>query len=250
MGNKKPKYCKPKAPVRQYLGRFESWLLIMRSGSVMRCYDTLLERMLKLYPNYTGWEQFTMYDLMDYEKLRAQEVAPLSVTKEMHMLYYFWRWLKEDAGATPHNPARAYRNWQATPRPKTSLTLEDTSRLIDACERLEDKLCILDVMQGGAVPKADTSQRRRINEAASSIGLTKFNMVDMKYRFTNRIHEGVIQGYCDKVRKALAPEVKPKGNPLGAIELSTPDIRTTILDGNDYLTVISGINEQQPSTEG
>ena len=245
MPNKKPKYSKPRYEVREYLGKFEHWLLVMRGRNTFLAYDRILERLLAMYPKYVGWEQFTSIDIADYEAHRIKHnISSYSIMMELRMFFYFWRWLIEDCGATCHNPARAYRNWRYDPklRTKRDLCLADIDRLLEQLVSTKDKRQVLETMAGGKV--ASGKARRSILDAAQRAEIPGFSMRQLKSTFVSRLAKDVVQRYCKQILDTLPVEPQLDCNSLGTIELPTSDEGTPVGNSNDDLTPVSGVNQE------
>jgi hypothetical protein len=245
MSNKKPKYSKPRYEVREYLGKFEHWLLVMRGRNTFLAYDRLLERLLSMYPKYVGWEQFTSIDIADYEAARIRQgVSSYSLMMELRMFFYFWKWLIEDCGATCWNPARAYRNWRYDPklRTKRDLCLADIDRLLEHLVSVKDKRTVLEIMAGGKVPSGKA--RKSIIDAAIKAEIPGFSMRQLKSTFVSRLAKDVVQRYCEQVLNALPVETESDSNSFAAIKLPTLDEGTSVTDGYDYTTTVSGVNQE------
>lgn len=236
---------KPRYPVREYLGKFEKWLLVMRGRNTFLAYDRILERLLAMYPKYVGWEQFTSIDIADYEASRIHiGISSYSLMMELRMFFYFWRWLIEDCGATCHNPARAYKNWRYDPklRTKKDLCLADIDRLLEHLVSVKDKRFVLEVMAGGKCPSGKA--RSSIIQAAIDAGIPGFSLRQLKSTFVSRLALDIVKAYCQKILDTLPVEPKPTSHTLAAIKLPTLDEGATVSYCDDNGAAILVVNQK------
>src|ERR1700676_5209247 len=93
------KIARPRYPIRVWLGKFESWLLVMKGRSAFRNYDRVLERLFEMFPGKTCCSQFTSIDIADYKAIRQKKgIGSLGLNYELNMLKAFWRSLQQDCG--------------------------------------------------------------------------------------------------------------------------------------------------------
>lgn len=212
MGIKKPRY-----PTREYLGKFESWLLIMKSSKTFRAYDKALERLFTMFPHRTGVEQFLSTDMADFKVIGLQNGRTLrSIEYDLRMYYIFWRWLMEDKGLPINNPARAFKQWKSEPSGKSLVGLTEVNLLLDQCSPTDKKI-VLQVMCGrGSTWKA----RKIVRDAASKAGLVDFNLGSLKIATTHKLSRDIIIAYCESLLKDIDVQIP-----------STPDFQTNQASG-------------------
>src|SRR6266550_5550156 len=188
MSNKKPRY-----PIREYLGQFEAWLLVMYRSNTFRKYDRTLERFFSTFPKYTGIEQFTSVDIADYKLIREQSgAAKSSIYLELNQLHIFWRWLIMDKGLSISNPARAFKNnYKARHTRKSNLSLTDLNSLLSECS-VPYKRIVLNVIQGVPCPR---KARKEIRDAAARAGLADFQLYELRLVVMRRLSREIVQTY-------------------------------------------------------
>ncbi len=245
MGNKK---ATPRYEIREWLGKFESYLLIMKGREVFRYYDKVLERLFAMFPNHTGLEQFTTVDIADYKLARVQQgKKELSIVYELYVFYAFWRWLMEDKGLPLYNPARAFKNNRPSKSKKINISLGELNRLLAECSPHEQRV-VLNVIQGVPCPKG--KPRQVIRDAAARAGLPAFDLYELKLNLHRRLNREIIEFYCQQLLRALPLEPKLDGNAFATIEGPSLNERPPICHGDHYPLVVNRVNEQEPSPEG
>ncbi|SRR6266403_545809 len=245
MGNKK---ATPRYPVREWLGKFESYILIMKGRKVFVFYDKVLERLFAMFPNHIGLEQFTTVDIADYKLARIQQgKKELSIVYELYVFYAFWRWLMEDKGLPLYNPARAFKNKHISKSKKINISLGELNRLLAECSPHEKRV-VLNVIQGVPCPKG--KPRQVIRDAAARAGLPAFDLYELKLNLQRRLNRDIIQAYCQQLLDALPPEPKLNGNTLTTVQAAASNERPPICHGDYHPPVVDGVNEQEPSPEG
>jgi hypothetical protein len=235
---------KPRFPVREFLGKFEAWLLVMKGGHVMRCYDGVLERLFKMFPKRTGIEQFVSMDIGDYVAVRTKQgAAQLSLNHELSMLSNFFKWCQEDQHLKVYNPAKIYiGHWKTEKVPNHKIfTLDKLNRLLDAVP-LKEKRIILSVIQGGECPRYRAGNV--IREAAKQLGFEGFSMGALKRASKNRLGREIIEYYCRQVSNTLPPEAQCYGDTLATVQRAAPNERPAICDSYNYPLICNGINQQ------
>ena len=245
MGNKK---ATARYPIREWLGRFESYLLIMKGREVFRYYDKVLERLFVMFPNHTGLEQFTTVDIADYKLARVQQgKKELSIVYELYVFYAFWRWLMEDKGLPLYNPARAFKNNKKSKSKKINISLGELNRLLAECSPHEQRV-VLNVIQGVPCPKG--KPRQVIRDAAVRAGLPAFDLYELKLNLSRRLNRDIIQFYCQQLLNALPPEAQTNSNSLTTVQAAASNERPPICHSDYHPPVVGGVNEQEPSPEG
>src|SRR6266446_7713198 len=246
MGNKKA--TPARYPVREWLGQYESYLLIMKGSKVFRYYDKVLERLFAMFPNHTGLEQFTTVDIADYKLARVQQgKKELSIVYELYVFYAFWRWLMEDKGLPLYNPARAFKNKTPSKSKKINISLGELNRLLAECSTHEKRV-VLNVIQGVPCPKG--KPRQVIRDAAARAGLPAFDLYELKLNLSRRLNRDIIQFYCQQLLNALPPEAQLEGNALTTVQATPLNERPPICPSDYYPSIVGGVNEQEMSPKG
>lgn len=196
------KVQKARYPVREFLGKFESWLITMGRSSAMYHYDRVLERLFEMFPAKVCCSQFTSIDIADYKSIRlAKGISELSLDYELGMLKGFWRWLREDQGLPLNNPVRAFiRQTKGSKRYAKGISLVEVNRVLAICS-VKEKRAILAVMQGSRVPSFRLS--KQIRERAESVGVPDFRLGRLKLLITNRLARDIVQSYCKQLSESL-----------------------------------------------
>ena len=234
---------KAKYPLRIWLGQYEKWVLVMHGGKHLRRYDRVLERFLSLFPHKKGVEQFTSLDVADYRAIRLQKgIAIATVTRELGVIYSFWKWLIEDKDLLLNNPARAFKNinYGITAVRRTQLGLADVNRLLSECTSIRDKRNVLEIMKGGSCPRGKA--RRNIVEAAMRVGLVGFAPYYLKLMTRTRLSRDIVQAYCDQILNTLPTETETSSNTLATVQTTALDEGAAICNGGNDLSSISGID--------
>lgn len=242
MGNKKARY-----PIRYWLGKFESWLIVMRGGSKLRTYDDVLERFFATFPHKKGLEEFTSIDVSDYKTIRATQISDRSLKLELWYLRVFWRWLVEDNGLCLPTIRKAFNSGDWKPS-TTALTLSQVNALLAACDSDDDRRIILKIMAGGKCPG---KRLPRITAAAQRAGLAPgFSLGKLRIFTINRLAREVVQTYCNQLLDTLAPESKTASNSLRTVESSSLEVGSSIRDCHDHPSPVDRVNQQKACSEG
>ena len=216
MKNKKPRF-----PIREYLGKFEAWILVMKGRSAFRNYDRVLERLFEMFPGKTCCSQFTSIDIADYKAIRQKKgIQEYSLWHELRMIRNFWKYLQEDCGLAVANPVRALQNRPGGHDYAKGITLDEVNKLLAECS-VKDQRAILQVIQGGKLPRK--RDRQGINEAVVRAGLKDFDLYKLKLRISNGLSRDIVVDYCSRLLK----DIDQPANPVASE--SSIDLRTASL---------------------
>jgi hypothetical protein len=199
---------KQKIPKRELLGKYESWLVVMKGGSCMRTYDRVLDKFLGMFPNVEWIEDYSSVHLTDYVTLRKQQGASDKTMQfELNIIRGFWKWMIEDKGLRLSNPARAFKlRVKGTYKYVCkNLSLDEVNRIITACENVEHKKYILDMMRGAVGTPHTGKKRQAIIDAAHRAGFPNFAPVQLKMYLRSGLAKDIIEAYCAELLKALSP---------------------------------------------
>lgn len=246
MANKKPRF-----PVREYLGSFEAWILVMKGRSAFRSYDSCLEQFFAAFPNKTGVEQFTSVDIADWKALKIKQgIAELTLHYYLGMIGNFWKWLIEDKELPINNPIRAYKRAvkgkYMLPRPRISL--EELERFLACCPSNKERELVLRVVQGANC--RGYSRLVWCKRAADKAGLKGFSLLQLKSALGNRLSREIVQAYCQKLRDAFPAESKPEGDTLTTVESATLNVWASVSDYRNNTPPIGRVDEEQSRSEG
>src|SRR5258708_7211003 len=181
-----------KYPVREYLGKYESWLLNLYGKKSMYYHDKYLERFFSHFPKASGLEQFGTPDVYEYKCWReqAKDISPFKLMQEIKSVEKFFRFLIEDQSLPLSNPAKPFvfnpHIGKIVRRKKDSLRLEEYKRLLDACIEHEPRLVHWLV----GMIKGIGSDRRlmKVQQVASLLKklVTKIGMTHVNMRLIKR----------------------------------------------------------------
>jgi hypothetical protein len=240
---KAPKHKKPRIPVREYLGKYEQFVLVMKGRAAFLNADTVLERLLAIFPKHKGWEDFTSTDIADYREARLKQgLAETSLVFELATIYRFFKWLIEDKGLYCNNPVRAFRNSNWTHQKLTRLTigLRELNALLRELPSDKERRLVLDVVRGAKMPRGQA--RKIIQQAAERAGIRGFSLYQVASFVRARLARDIINDYCLKLLNTLAPEPKPNSNTLADIQVPALDEGTPISNSDDNLVSISRVS--------
>lgn len=237
---------KPRFPVREYLGKFSKWLLVMRGRSSFRSHDKVLERLFKMFPGRTGVEQFTSVDIADYRQLRLKQgISDVTLKVELSQLKGFWRWLIEDLRLPVNNPVRAFQSQCSKSQFRTSkqfLSLTEVNRLLDECPTTSTKRSVLRAVQG--YDQLGHVARNIIRDAALRAGLIGFSLSNLKIATKSRLNREIVQAYAQQLLDALPQETQLYGNAIATVQVPTLIEGTPISNSNNGTLVIGEINQE------
>lgn len=104
-------YCNKKAPlpprypVREWLGRYEAYLLNMYGRRTYRYSYPTLEMFFEFFTSEWSLERFTIVEVSDYIQWRRRRGCTVrSCMTEVGILRKYWRWLIEERGLNLLNP--------------------------------------------------------------------------------------------------------------------------------------------------
>ena len=241
---------KQKYPLREYLGAFEKWILVMKGGVCMRLYDKTLSRFFDMFSGKTSVEQFTSVDIADYKVIRLKQGTNIrSLTYELCMIRKFWKWLIEDKGLPLNDIAAVaivpYKLGNTVRR--GNLSLDDVTRLLNECPSVGAKRVILEAMGG---PTRSRKFGREIREAAVRAGLLGFSLYHLQNRTMSRLSQDIVKRYCQQILDSLLQESKLDGNSTGAVQVAPVNVGATICNNSDYPLVGNRIDQQESSPKG
>ena len=225
---------KPRIPVREYLGKYEQFVLVMRGRAAFLNTDTVLERLLAMYPKHKGWEDFTSTDIADYREARLKQgLAETSLVFELATLYRFFKWLIEDKGLYCNNPVRAYRHsyWNQLKLTRLTIGLRELNALLRELPSDKERRLVLNIVRGAKMPRGQT--RHVIQQAAERAGIKGFSLFQVASFVRARLAKDIIEAYCLQLLNALAPEPQPNSNTLATVEIPALDEGTPISNSND-----------------
>lgn len=233
-----------KYPTREWLGKYEKWVLIMHGRWAFREVDYTLEQFFGMFPKKNSVDDFTSIDIADWKAWHLKNGSSDGyINNRLAVLRRFWIWLNEDCGLAIANPVRAYK--RSIPRTrqalKINISLEEVDKLLDECPD-EQKRIVLSVMSGGRCPRGRA--RNVIREAALRVGLKGFSLSKLKFTFRNRLARDVIKKYCDQVLNSLPSESKLDSNSLRAIQGPPSNERPPVGYSNDNLPPGDRVNQE------
>jgi len=240
MGNKKPRY-----PIREYLGKYGRWVLVMKGRAWWKFTSTTLDRLQEMFPTHLGVEHFTSVELADYRAVRLRHgIASTTLRLEFMVFNQFWTWLREDRGLMLNNPARAVLKSIAKPKGTKAIggfSLQAVEQLLAECPTNVEKRFVLGILTGGPLPTGRAY--REIKNAALRIGWLGFSFKELRVRSRSRFALDVIKAYCQQVLDSLTPEPQPESNPFRTIESTPLDEGATVSDYSHDTPVVHGVNQ-------
>jgi site-specific recombinase XerD len=226
---------KPKYPVREYLGKYHSWIVVMHGYGYLCTEYRDHDRFFDAFPNKTGLEQFNSVDVTDYRVLRiSQGVSENQLRHELQSLRKFWRWLVEDQKLTVVRIQNAFdvtRTLGGGTTPN-KLSLSDVKAILAECPSNKVREAVLNLICGG---KNGTDYRvsMAIRDAGRRAGLKDFKTKHLKVRVANRFAQAVLEDYCQQLRNSFPLETKSDSCTFGTIQASSLNERPTI-SNSDY----------------
>lgn len=196
MSNKKPRY-----PVREYLGKYEYWLITMKGETALGFADSTLNRFLEMFPKKQGLEEYSSVDVADYRALReSQGISPASLRRELLILRAFWKWLIVDRELTLVPIKRAFdlHVEAVAPRKKVGFTLGCLKRLLDECSP-DLRETVFNIM-GGNYPLPRGKRAAEIHLAARRAGLRDFALAKLRIYVMHRLGKEMIKAYLEGLR--------------------------------------------------
>jgi hypothetical protein len=238
-----------KYPTREWLGKYESWLVVMKGGAIMRKYDRVLERFFATFPKKTNLEDITSIDAADYRViLEKKGRSPKSIKDTLSIIRMFWDWLIEDKELPLFNPVKLalerpeYRFPKGTFVKRHSVSLVEVNHILEHCTSLKAKRIVLKVLCGEPGWNYSRSNAgREIKEAAFRAKVYGFKFPHLKVG-GNRLAREIIQAYCEQVEKTFSMEAKPEGDSLGDIEGTSLNIGTPICHEDEGLMAVGRVN--------
>jgi hypothetical protein len=243
----------PRYPIREWLGLYSKWLLVMNGRKALRDGSNAIERFLDTFPKYKGLEQFTSIDVADFFAIHAGRLSPASLEREGRHVEKFWKWLVTQKGLPIHNIFRAYRNkllYTSGRKKLQGWTLPEVLQLINECSCLHTKRFIVKVMQGASSKNCGGWLRKEVREAAARIGRPGFQFHQIRNATQSRLSQDIIKAYCDQILNTFPEETKSACDTFATVDTSTLNKGTAVFDrDNDFLTV-KWVTEEQPRAEG
>jgi len=253
---------KPRYPIKKYQGKFEAWLLVLYGRKSMRYHSKFLDRFFEYFPENIGLEQFGTADIAEYKKWReANRGTHGGILQEIKAVHRFYKWAIEDQELPLFNPCKGFikRDPQnIVRRKKDSLRLEEYKRLLEAInDEPKLKSTIVRMVLGMKVPDIRPLNQmfRRMMIQAGMPHVT-FGFVRKSMR--NGLWREIIKNWQDTIFTefgnnetcdSLLQETKLGGDSFGNIQISSFDEGTSISNASDNELPVSGISNQEPSSE-
>jgi len=246
MGKIKPRY-----EVRTYLGKYEHWLLVVRTSGAMRKADQVLERFFATFPEKTGLEHFNSVDIADYKAIRVSQGAkPLVLELELREIKKFWTWLRADMGlpVTQIKNAFSFTRTQRVAQIRPKITLEEVKKLLAECPDGATRRAALQIVSGGKVRK--NKKTAVLKEAMKRAGLGQFTLGDLKLKLNKGLGRDIVQAYCKNLGRTFKLEPEFSSNSLATVKVPTTDERPPVsYSGYELLPGIC-VNQEELRTEG
>jgi hypothetical protein len=254
--------------IREYLGKYEAYLLVMRGRKALGVHDFYIEVFLKHFPKAIKLTDIKLPDVHWYKKLRAGDGATIGrIRWELFCMQRFYNYCIDVKGVPISNPFNYYvdkNDPQNILRRKNDvLRLNDFERLLYGCNQRDPILAkwLIRLMAGHDVEVhiPEDEGWRRLAVVARNMNMPFATRARIKRSLKKGLWRNIIYKWAnlflthttdEELSNSLPEEPEPTSNPLTTVQVPALDEWPSISDPSEYCATVSRVPDEQEGIEG
>jgi hypothetical protein len=219
-------------PIREYLGRYSSFMIKLYGRDSAWFREGKVERFLSHFPNAKCLSDFTIADVCDYRVFRIDAGVALSTIEiELRCVRDWFVWMQQHQDLPLHNIVVARDENSKERKSKNRLSLIDLKRLLSVSSD-ELRAYILAIC-GDQPVKHNAWIGRQLWKAAQEAKLPWLKSIGILRQCIHSLWGEIIKREYPKLRDAFLKETEPSSNPPRYVEAAPTNEWASVYDLND-----------------